>query len=261
MARAYASGKTPRLLRVAPDGMNEVWVLDDVAFVVPVVPPDAPPLLEYALRLRREALLCGVCDQCGSTFDLDSPQETYSSNVSSAIFSHRNNCPATDEDIIPLLDEYIKQRNATDIKDEMKSASRRTREKMLARLDNRIDVDVTSEVESKANELLGEKLSRSPVKICGHLRTAPAQTWHLYLWDDTWRCDECVLYFSETVRRGAFRLSDLEDHSCDFCNRYAPTTLTPMVMRVGMYIMHGAICRRCGRNWGYTEQARSEVNR
>lgn len=259
MARAYASGKTPKLLSVVPNGSDEIWVLDEVAFLVPVVPPDAPPLLEYALRLRREALLSGVCDQCGATHGRIEPiDEAYSSKINSAFFIHRSNCPATDEYILPLLDKYKKEHSSMLARDQIASASRKIKEKIVASLGNRFNNNVSSETEEKTKDLLDQRLSTSPMKVCGHLGSRPAQTWNLFLWNEMWRCDECDLRFSESIRTGAFSLNPIEDNSCDFCHRYAPMTLMPSVMRVGIYIMRGAMCRRCAREWGYSEHG-SEV--
>lgn len=57
LAAAYASGQRPKFVAVAPDRRGEMWGLATVAFIVPIVPSDAPPELEYALRLRHEAFL------------------------------------------------------------------------------------------------------------------------------------------------------------------------------------------------------------
>jgi hypothetical protein len=254
LAHAYASGKTPRLLSVAPNGLDELWALADVVFVVPVVPADAPPLLEYALRLRREAMLTGACDQCGASFTVMVIDETETPKVGTSFFAHRSNCPGRDENVLPLLEKYHKKHFTSSVSVEIDLAKRKTKERLLASLTNRIDINVTGEIKSQANRFLDERLSTSPVKACGHLTSKPIQTWNLFLWNDMWRCDECLLRFSESVRHGAFRLTALEDYSCDFCRRYAPKTLSPVVMRVDTFVMHGGICRRCAREWGYVEE-------
>jgi hypothetical protein len=66
MARAYASGEVSKLDSVSPDGMNEIWTLGGVLFLLPAIPADAPPEVEYALSLRRDASLSGQCDMCGA---------------------------------------------------------------------------------------------------------------------------------------------------------------------------------------------------
>jgi hypothetical protein len=253
MARAYASGKPPKLLSIDASGTDELWAIGDVAFVLPAVPPDAPPLLEYALRLRREATLTGACDQCGTNLRIEPIETNGLPNVSASVLPHRSNCPAADENILPLLDAYSKEHSIQSSKEALTAASRRTKERLNSVLKNRTDVKLTGEVEQKANKLLDEKLEATAGKACGHLKSRPAQTWNLYLWDDTWRCDECSLRFSESVRSGAFRLDPIEDLSCDYCHRYSPNTLTPTVTRIGIHVMQGAICRRCAREWGYSE--------
>ena len=37
LARAYASGETPQLDSVSPDGINEIWKLGDILFLLPLV--------------------------------------------------------------------------------------------------------------------------------------------------------------------------------------------------------------------------------
>jgi hypothetical protein len=263
MARAYASGKAPKLLAVLPDGHSELWALDDVVFVLPVVPADAPPLFEYALRLRREASLTGACDQCGASLSLEPVEaelsrETGAPFMGDAIFAHRSNCPANDNNIYPLLEKYLKKRTSSNLDDNLSSVKHRTRKNVLDGIpeSRRIDLDVTDELKDKTNKLLDERLAAGTVKTCGHLRSEPVQTWHLLLWNDTWNCGECAIRFGEAVRRGAFRLDRIEDNSCDFCHRYAPTTLTPIVLRADIWIMHGAICRRCAPEWGHREEVK-----
>lgn len=258
IARAYASGKTPKLLSVSPSGHDELWALDEVVFVVPTVPADAPPLLEYAIRLRREATLTGECDQCGASFSVAPMEELDDAALSGGGFAHRGNCPATDENIAPLLEKHYRSHENVRVRDEIKSVKRKTKEKVVASIPNRIDLEVTKEVRSKANRLLDKRLATSVIKTCGHLKAVQLQTWNLFLWDDTWRCDECNLRFLESLWRGAFRLSLLEEYSCDFCRRYAPTSLTPVVMRIDIFVIQGAMCRRCGPEWGYKGEV--EVN-
>lgn len=86
MARAYASGEVPKLDSVSPDGLNETWTLGNVLFLLPVVPPDAPPELEYALRLRRDASLSGTCDECGAAFNVKPWEDEGASSLSLGLF-------------------------------------------------------------------------------------------------------------------------------------------------------------------------------
>jgi hypothetical protein len=42
LARAFSEGHSPAFVPITPSGQSELWQLGDVAFVVPVVPNDAP---------------------------------------------------------------------------------------------------------------------------------------------------------------------------------------------------------------------------
>lgn len=101
MARAYASGETPKLDSVSPDGINEIWILGGVLFFLPLIPDDAPPEVEYALLLRREATFTGHCDMCGAAFDVEPVEDLEANRLSAGVFWHRGNCLAVDENIIP----------------------------------------------------------------------------------------------------------------------------------------------------------------
>jgi hypothetical protein len=254
MARAYSSGKTPKLLSVSPSGNDELWAVDQVVFVVPAVPADAPPVLEYALRLRREATLVGECDQCGASFTAAPVEDIGDAVLSGGVFAHRGNCPAADENIAPLMEKYHRSHKNVRLQDQLQSAKNKTKEKAVANIPNRINIDMTDEVKAKANNLLDKRLATAAIKACGHLKANPVQTWNLFLWDDGWRCDECNFRFLGAVHNGAYRLSGLEEQSCDFCRRYAPTTLAPIVMRIDIYVIHGAMCRRCAKEWNYKEE-------
>jgi hypothetical protein len=252
MARAYASGKRPQFLRVAPTGTDEMWRLGDVLFVMPTVPADAPPLLEYALRLRREAMLTGTCDQCGASFDGEIYSVGSDAAVSDSFFRHRDNCPATDEYILPLMEQHQKARESATFDVEVRRVMDDIKTRVQGTLPNHIDVEVTDDVKDKANRLLDQRLTGA--SSCDHLKSYPMQPWNLLLWDDTWRCKECFARFGESIKQGAFRLDPVEDHSCDFCHRYCPSTWTPLVMRVDIFLMQGVICRRCALAWGYASE-------
>lgn len=254
MARAYASGKEPTLKAVHPSGTDEVWELDGVAFVVPAIPADAPPLLEYALRLRRDATLSGSCERCGTTFDMAPQTESFPSNVSEGFFPHRNNCPAADENVLPLFEAYYKRHAESDPQDNLNAASRRTREQLKPVFENGTEIKTSASVRERAEQFLDRKLQETKGRACPHIKAQPAQTWHINLWDDMWRCDECHLRFAESFRTGNSRLDPIEDHSCDYCRRYTPRTMQPMVMRMGIHVMYGAICRRCRGEWEQLEK-------
>jgi hypothetical protein len=247
MARAYASGEVPKLDSVSPDGMNEIWTLGSVLFLLPVIPPDAPPDVEYALRLRRDASLSGQCDVCGAAFDVQHVEDFEDSSLSAGIFPHRGNCLAADENIYPLVNAYYEKRNKASNEEALAEASRRTKEKALAALPNRVDISATGNMRERFLGYLDEKIATAKGR-CPHLESAPAQTWHIFMWDDTWRCDECIVRFAIDYRQRPF-LSLIEDHSCDYCGRYSPTYLQQTLSRVGNFLLYGAACRRCAREF------------
>lgn len=249
LARAYASGKEPHLTAVHASGTDEVWELDGVAFIVPVIPAGAPPLLEYGLRLRRDATLSGSCDQCGATFDMDPQFKGSPLNVSSGSFPHRTTCPAADENLLPLMQAHYEQHAKVDLQEDLTAASRRTREQLKPIFEVGTEIGSSDKVREKAEKFLDRKLEETVGNFCPHLKTQPAQTWHINLWDDTWRCTECNLRYVESFRSGVSRINPIEDHSCDYCHRYAPNTLQPIVMRLGIHVLHGAMCRRCRSEW------------
>jgi hypothetical protein len=251
MARAYASGQKPKLIEVSPSGDNELWSLDRVLFLLPVIPPGASPELEYALRLRRDASLAGCCDQCGATFTIDSVAGQEDPDVSAAFFPHRSNCLAADDNIIPLLEEHYNKHHSDDTEEILQAASRRTKEKLRDSLrDRRVDIRVTEELQARMEKVLDDKLAATAGRFCGHLKYNSAQTWNICLWDDFWRCDECHLRFAMTVQAGAFRLSADEEDTCDFCRRFAPMSLQPTVVRINLWVLYCAACRRCAKELG-----------
>jgi len=247
MARAYANGEVPKLESVSPDGMNEIWTLDGVLFLLPAIPPDAPPEFEYALRLRRDASLSGQCDVCGAAFNVQPVDGFEDSNVSSSVFPHRGNCLAADGNIYPLMSAYYEKRNKTGRKETLAAASRRTKEKVLAAVPDRdrVDILVTESIRERFLGYLDEKIATAKGR-CPHLQSNPAQTWHIAMWDDTWRCDECTVRFAMANRQRPL-LSPIEEHSCDYCRRYSPTYLQQTLTRVSTFLLYGAACRRCAR--------------
>lgn len=248
MARAYAGGDVPQLDSVSPDGMNEIWTLGHVLFLLPVVPPNAPPELEYALRLRRDASLSGQCDECGAACAVLPTENPQTENISAGLFSRRGNCLAADGNIYPLLSAYYQKRDNTSLDDRLAASSRQTEAKLLASLPDRIDIPATSSINERFVKLLDEKIATAK-KHCPHLDSDPVQTWHVFLWDDTWRCDECSFRFAAAHRSGPPLLSPLEESTCDYCRRYSPTFLHQTVSRVGTFVLYGAACRRCAREF------------
>lgn len=258
MARAYASGEVPKLDSVSPDGMNEVWTLGDVLFLLPVIPSDAPPEVEYALRVRRDASLSGQCDMCGAAFDVQHVEDAGDGSLSTGIFPHRSNCLAADENIFPLIKAYYEKRNKASPDEALATASKRTQEKVLSNLSNQVNIKATGSPGERFLGYLDEKIATAKGR-CPHLESNPAQTWHIFMWDDTWRCDECTVRFSVAYRQRPF-MSMAEEHSCDYCHRYSPTFLQQTLSRVGNFLLYGAACRRCAREFGAeNESAEAET--
>lgn len=248
LARAYASGETPKLHSVSPDGTNEIWGLGEVLFVLPVVPTDSPPELQYAIRLRRDASLSGKCDECGAAFDIESSEPAGTDSVGTGLFSHRGNCLAADENVAPLMSAFNDSRNKTSLEESLETAIRDTGTKLTAALPNHVKVPATTKSHERFTAFLDEKIASA--EKCGHLKSQPAQTWHIFMWGDTWRCDECMARFSYVGKTdGTPFLSPLEEMTCDYCRRYSPTYLQPTITRIGTFVLYGAACRRCAREF------------
>lgn len=247
MARAYASGETPKLDSVSPDGMNEIWTIGGVLFLLPVIPEDAPPEVEYALLLRREASFTGQCDMCGAAFDVEFVEDLEPGSLSAGVFRHRANCLAADNNIIPLVNAYYERRNEASLNEALAAASRRTQEKVLNRIPDRVDISPTGKLRERFIGYLDEKIATAKGR-CPHLISDPLQTWHIMMWDDNWRCDECAFVFSREYRRRPF-LDPIEDQSCDYCRRYSPTFLQQTISKVGTFLLYGAACRRCAQEF------------
>lgn len=245
IARAFASGETPKLDSVSPDGMNEIWTLGEVLFLLPVIPSNAPPEVEYALRVRREASLTGQCDMCGAAFGVEPVEELEGTSLSAGVFPHRGNCLAADENIYPMVRAYYEKQNKVTPEEAYHAASRRTKEKVFKHVTNRIDVPATGKIRERFIGYLDQKLATAKGR-CPHLASDPAQTWHIAMWDDTWRCDECSMRFSIEYQKHPF-LDPIEDHSCDYCRRYSPRSLEQTLTRIDTFLLYGAACRRCAQ--------------
>lgn len=246
LARAYSSGAEPAYLAVAPNGRDELWSIDSMAFVVPVVPNDAPPELEFALRVRRNALLTGQCDECGAVVDTDFESVVGGLSVAGSVIPHRRNCVAADSTAGPQIEEYYKKKQREPFRQALAAASQKTREEIDSRLTDRIDLP-SEEYSSWAQGLIDRKSNGEVVSTCDHLLAAPAQTWTMLLGLDRWHCDECWTYLQHRIYQGGPILSQIEEYTCDYCGRYVES-LQPLVIRVSNFVMQGGMCRRCARD-------------
>lgn len=221
LAKAYATGRTPTFVSQAPNGRDELWAIDDFAFVVPVVPEDAPLPLQYALRLRRDALLTGSCEDCGAAVGVDWTHNFSAVPFLGAPINHRGNCAGADHNAGPKLQKYYRQVGEEALESAFADASRRTREQVSLALQDGIKIE-NQNFRKWAEGLLDDRLESQLVSRCPHLVGEPFQTWHLLLGDDLWRCDRCEAILNHTIAQGDFRLPLIEDNSCDRCRRFSP---------------------------------------
>ncbi|HEU0132571.1 MAG TPA: hypothetical protein VFQ85_16420 [Mycobacteriales bacterium] len=245
LVAAYASGARPKFVNVLPDGMNELWQLTDLALVIPLVPPDAPADLEYALRLRRDAMIGGRCDGCGAVPSLTQGPDLGDVPVATALFNHRKTCPAADENTLVAYERYQKATADLTPNERMDAANARTRRQVAEFVGDRA-VRAASTLEPVAVDLLDRLLpDEQAVPLCDHLAVDPVQTWHCIVAEGRWMCTECWARRGEEVAAGRFRLQGAEEFTCDLCRRYTPSTLGPLLLRVDTFMMHGAACGRC----------------
>lgn len=252
LASTYASGATPRLLAVLPDGKEEMWELGPHCVVVPVVPPDASAPLEYALRLRRDALFSGLCEGCGASPHTKVLAEIDQRPLVSQAFPHKATCPGSDKSTKRLLEQHWQTRKGSTADVALQGASQSAREWLLERVGtNGISM---REAEGKpiAEGFLDKLLTASSPR-CPHLISNPAQIWYVLIAEGAWRCRQCCAYFAEKIRQG-YRLPHIEDHTCDLCRRYAPRTIEPLMIRIGPFIMHGGTCARCTKLFATTDE-------
>ncbi|GAA2913734.1 hypothetical protein GCM10011428_30820 [Streptomyces violaceus] len=242
LAGVYSQGKEPRLVSVSESGNDEAWAIGDTLFIVPAIPPDAPPLLEYALRVRRDATFTGSCSDCGASVGLLAFANTANIPLNHSSIAHRNNCPALDENITPLLLQHHEERAGQTLEQQLQSATKQTRLKAESTpKDKRIPIK-NAKFEKWAMDFIDAHLEKAPA--CGHLKANFAQTWNMSTGDGTWKCNECFAYYQETVRNGEALLSYEEEHTCDRCRKFAPP-LEPMMIRIDNFFIVGAMCSAC----------------
>jgi hypothetical protein len=252
LARAYATGDEPKYIQPAPTGNGEVWAIGNTLVVLPLIPVDAGAQLEYALRLRRDATLSGTCDGCQAVVDVAKSPD---GEVLSLHMRHKVSCPASDENAGRLLREHYKAAGEKKFQDLLQEAVVRTREDIDSEFAGvrKIEGDKTKDWLVK---FLDKKLEEgSP---CDHLRVQPAQTWNMSLGDPGWLCEECMLRRHQDLFAGRWRLSAIEDFTCDICRRYVRDIL-PLVLRVDIYVMRGGCCQRCYGKYYSESDPRVEV--
>jgi hypothetical protein len=249
LARAYAAGGRPEFITVMPDGLNEVWQLAGVALVMPVVPPQAPAGLQYALRLRRDTLTSGTCPNCGATPEVAPHDPVGDMPAGTALFNHAPRCSANDDRVMRQMKTYLEAREAQQPDEAVESANKQTRERIAPWKGS--GVINTPRGEERALEILAQELYlRGAVNTCSHLALDPAQTWICLIGEGVWRCEQCYEYRGsevlEALRTGqSGPLNWVDDHTCDLCGKIFVHGLHPLVLRINQYVMHGAYCSSC----------------
>lgn len=242
LAGIYSQGKEPRLISVSDSGLDEAWAVGDALFIVPAIPPGASALLEYGLRVRREATFTGECSVCGAIVNLGTFGHSAKIPLTHSSIPHRNNCPALDENVTPLLRAHYEEQASRTMEQQLQRATIETRSKIdIAPKDRRLSIK-NSAFEKWATDFVHARLDDSPA--CGHLKANVAQTWNMITGDRSWKCNECYAYYQEDVRKGEAPLSYQEEHTCDHCRKFAPP-LEPMLIRIDNFFVMGGLCSAC----------------
>lgn len=220
------------------------------AIVMPVVPADAPPQLEYALRLRRDTMMSGSCERCGATPDVRPIEAGLDVPTVASFFPHKINCPAEDRNAGQMFREYWEWKGNQSLDDAFEATQAKTRERIAPLKANGTQM-VGAEAEQVA-QAIAEKLlpEHGPVATCGHLQADPMQIWNVQIAEGVWRCDECAMRHFERLQREGLWLGPIEEFTCDLCRRYISSELTPVVLRVDNLILRGGICTRCAGQYG-----------
>lgn len=246
---AYARGETPAFRGAMPHGLDEAWALGDVLVVLPAVPPNCSPELEFALRLRRGAILTGRCEKCEAVPTLGRKDADLGVPALEALFRHRRHCPARDENVKALLASYHGERAAEDTEEkDFDWAQEINRAKVAPAKVDGIQMS-SSRGKTAAVDVLSQlDPNDENVRVCDHLHAHPMQPWNIFIAKRSWKCDQCWAYavkdMMDGVRIGK-NLGPVEEFTCDLCRRYSPNTLVPLLMRIDIFVMHGAVCQRC----------------
>jgi len=85
--------------------------------------------------------------------------------------------------------------------------------------------------------------------LCPHVRRGP-RPMYAFVWERHWRCRPCLTAWTDeqqALREAgkARTLGPIEEFTCDFCRRYTGRTLSPVVIRLDLWIVNGAACEVC----------------
>ena len=224
-------------------------MLGKVAFIIALVPSDCSAELALALRTSRETVLTGKCPTCGAvpSFDTDHGERSVADvPVMDAVFQHRFTCPARRESVEALAAEYREQRSGRTEADRFERAQVATRasQRQIKAVAVPVDPDVAPDV---AHRLLGRLLAPSGGRVqrCEHLVADRYQTWNALIAEGVWRCDQCAASFADTVKAAGLYMGATEEFTCDLCRRYSPRSLSPLVVLQDIFVMTGAVCKKC----------------
>lgn len=244
----YSSGQKPRFLRLHPNGTDEIYALGEQAVIVPAIPPNAPDVLENALRIRRSAILNGQCPHCKVPATPEVLPDIAGTPALAVTFNHRHRCPAEDKKVLRMISDFERQRQRDDVEElDFNWAQQRNREKMSAIKPYGIMMD-SPKARARAEGLLDQlSVSLPGITRCDHLAIHPAQPWNIFLAAKRWLCDECWERRAEEISIGEKHhfLGPVEEHTCDLCRRFKPEKLQPLMFRIDLFVMHGAACENC----------------
>ncbi|MET8381180.1 hypothetical protein [Streptomyces microflavus] len=260
LASVYSQGTEPVLVSVSDNGRDEAWGIGTALFVVPAIPPDASPTLEYALRVRREASFTGRCSECNATVGMRTFASASGIGVSASELPHRNNCSASDENVGPQLSRHYEKSSRQTVEQKVKASSIKARQRTESiPHENRVAIR-NPEFKKWAITFLDEMLSPQSREMCGHLEANVAQAWNIITADKVWRCDECHAYYQESIKKGEVELSIREEFTCDFCDKFS-APIEPLVIRIDNFVMSGGFCTGCAKAAQRAPQTRKVKSR
>ena len=139
---------------------------------------------------------------------------------------------------------YLDRQSASSIEELYDAANKQTRERIEPWKQGASEI-VTLDGEALSYEILDRLMPHNEGRTCPHLRENRMQTWTCLIAEGVWRCEQCWAYHQVNIARGQSGLTTLEEHTCDLCRRYAPNSLSPLVLRINHCVMHGGACNRC----------------
>jgi hypothetical protein len=90
------------------DGRNELLVVGQIGYLVPVIRPGMPPRLQRLLRLRREASITGTCPSCSVTATGGAP---LAPRMGELVMEHEAWCQVADRFVEPMLLRYWRRKS------------------------------------------------------------------------------------------------------------------------------------------------------